>query len=289
MHNNGFYLHLSVMIEIAGHRYAPRLQARGRVRCEPGWHLGPAWARGLKDFDLWFVWAGRGRMWLDEGEIPLFPGTCIWMRPGHRYEAEQVPDEPLGVNFIHFDLPPSDQNAPREERVEPPFEMLRTQQLELTDSIMRRVIELGAEAGAGPVAAALFGGLLMALCREHDTVGPTAGRGVDRHHRNAILRAAAQIRENPGRAPTVAELAKTAGYSVDHFSRLFLKVTGQRPQPYVIQARIARARQLLAESDLTIGMVAEALGFQDIFYFSRQFRQQTGLTPTEFRHGRPHS
>jgi AraC-like DNA-binding protein len=99
------------------------------------------------------------------------------------------------------------------------------------------------------------------------------------------MRVAALIRESPAQAPAVADLAKEAGYSVDHFSRVFLKITGQRPQDYVINARIERSRQLLAESDLTIGGVAESVGFQDIFYFSRQFRQRTGQTPTEFRRG----
>jgi len=85
--------------------------------------------------------------------------------------------------------------------------------------------------------------------------------------------------------PAIAALARKAGYSVDHFSRVFQKVVGVRPQDYVISAKTERARQLLSESDLTIGMIAEALGFRDIFFFSRQFRQKTGQTPTEFRRG----
>ena len=44
-----------------------------------------------------------------------------------------------------------------------------------------------------------------------------------------------------------------------------------------------RARLLLAESSLSVGMIAEALGFRDVFFFSRQFRQRTGLTPTAYR------
>lgn len=272
------------MITLGRHQFVPHLRQRGRVRCEPGWHLGPGWARGLRDFDLWFVWAGRGRMRLDRGEIALHPGTCIWMRPGHRYEAEQDPADPLGVNYIHFDLQPAGRGA---TAAEPPFEWLQTRQLELTDSLMRRVIELEAEPGAEAAATLLFGGLLVELAREHATAGAAAAAGTERHHRDVILRVAAQMSENPGRVPEVAELARSAGYSVDHFSRLFLKVTGLRPQNYAIRARMARARQLLAESNLTIGMVAEALGFQDIFYFSRQFRQQTGQTPSAYRRGLP--
>ncbi len=272
------------MIKIAQQRCEPRLSQMGRVRCEPGWHLGRGWSHGLEDFDLWFVWAGRGRMWLDRGEIALTPGTCVWMRPGSRYEAEQDPAERLGVNYLHFTLHRPGAHLPL-SAFTPPFEVLRTRQVELVDGLMQRVIELGADPVGGQVGAVLFGGLLMELVREHAATTASGGPGTEQHHRDAILRVAAQIRENPGRVPPVAKLARTAGYSVDHFSRVFLKVTGRRPQDYVIQARVGRARQLLAESDLTVGMVAEALGFQDIFYFSRQFRQQTGQTPTEFRRG----
>lgn len=275
-------------MQLSGRTSLVRLGHTGRVRCEPGWHLGADWARQLRDYDLWYVWTGRGRMRLSDGEIALTPGTCVWMRPGRRYEAEQEPTQRLGVNFIHFTL-----HAPRSglplSAFQPPFETWRTRQPELVDALMRRVIELPAGRAARAVAEELFGALLMELAREQadaDVAAPEARvPGLDQHHREVVLRAAAQIRENPGRAPDVAGLARAAGYSVDHFSRVFLKITGARPQDYVIQAKIGRARQLLAESDLTIGMIAEALGFRDIFFFSRQFRQRTGQTPTEFRRG----
>ena len=254
----------------------------GRVRCEPGWHLGAEWARNLHDYDLWFVWAGRGEMRAGKNAVALVPGTCLWMRPGHRYEAQQDLTSRLGVNFIHFRLQKSGRDLPL-SAFKPPFEVMHSRQLDLVDAMMRRVIELGREPSAAGIAAELMGALLMELSREHAAAPATENAGLDQHHRDLVLQAAAQIRENPGRVPTIAALARKAGYSVDHFSRVFQKVTRARPQDYIINARIERARQLLSESDLTIGMIAEALGFRDIFFFSRQFRQKTGQTPTEFR------
>ena len=271
-------------MKLSGQSCSVKLGQAGRVRCEPGWHLGPDWVRGLHDYDLWFVWAGRGRMKVGKTGLVLVPGTCVWMRPGHAYEAEQELTAPLGVNYIHFTLQSSGRNLPL-SAFKPPFEILRTRQLELVDVMMRRVIELRAEPAAADVAAGLMGALLMELAREHTATAGMDAPGLDQHHRDVILQAAAQIRESPGRVAPIAALARKAGYSVDHFSRVFLKVTGARPLDYIINARIERARQLLSESDLTIGMIAEALGFRDIFFFSRQFRQKTGQTPTEFRRG----
>lgn len=271
-------------MKISGQSCSVALGTVGRVRCEPGWHLGPEWVRGLRDYDLWFVWAGRGRMKLGKTELALAPGTCVWMRPGYRYEAEQDLTERLGVNFIHFTLQTPGRHLPLSDFT-PPFETLRTRQLDLVDAMMRRVIELRGEPAAAPVAAEMMGALLMELVREHAAAPGPDAPGTDLHHRDVILRVAAEIRESPGRVPPIAALAKRAGYSVDHFSRTFLKITGVRPQDYIIRAKTERARQLLSESDLTVGMIAEALGFRDIFFFSRQFRQRTGQTPTEFRRG----
>lgn len=284
MHGAVNCLYLSDMFKLARRYCEPRLGHLGRVRCEPGWNLGHDWAGGLRDFDLWFVWAGQGVMVIEGEKVPLIPGTCVWMRPGRRYEAEQDSVDRLGVNFIHFELLDLSKNLPL-SAFTPTFEVLRTRQVDFVDGLMRRIIELKPETDGTEVGAALFGGLLMELEREQRVASLWHGSGTELRHRDLILRVASQIRENPGLAPPVAELARTAGYSPDHFSRVFLKVTGQRPQDFVIQARVGRARQLLAESELTVGMIAEVLGFQDIFYFSRHFRRQTGQAPTEFRRG----
>jgi AraC-like DNA-binding protein len=271
-------------MKLRGQTYTLTLGDLGRVRCEPGWHLGPDWVRGLRDYDLWFVWAGRGRMRVGRDEVRLGPGSCVWMRPGQAYEAEQEPAERLGVNYIHFQLHRAGRALPL-SAFSPPFEVMHTRQPDLVDAMMRRVIELRGEGGE-EVAGALLAALLMELAREQAEAPGAEPAGLDQHHRELVLHAAARIREDPGRVPAIAALARRAGYSVDHFSRVFLKITGARPQDYVITARIERARQLLTESNLSVGMIAEALGFRDIFYFSRQFRQRTGQTPTEFRRGR---
>jgi AraC-like DNA-binding protein len=95
--------------------------------------------------------------------------------------------------------------------------------------------------------------------------------------------AAARLRENLAAAPSVAELARTSGYSVSHFSRTFAAVHGLRPQEFTIAARLERARELLTTTDLTIGEVAAAVGVPDLFYFSRLFKRRMSVAPSEFR------
>lgn len=260
-----------------------------RVCCEPGWHLDASWAQRLRDFDLWFVHSGRGLMTTESGEVPLRPGVCIWMRPGHRYEATHDPSAPLTVNCIHFELR-------RQRGLAPPFEIMHASDLSFVDASMRRIIALRAADSLTAQASAetLFGALLTELAREAAAnLATPAAVGTELHHRQVIQQLAAQIRESSVQPRTIAALARTAGYSIDHFSRVFEKVTGQRPRDFIIEARLARACQLLGETSLTVSEIAEALSYRDVFFFSRQFRKKTGSTPTEFRQslaaGRQHA
>ena len=245
----------------------------GRVRCEPGWSLDASWSRELVDFDLWLVWAGRGRMWLSEGVIDLVPGTCVWMRPGRNYVAEQDGENRLGVSFCHF---VTTENKGQVNYV-PPFEATRVRSLDLAQSMMFEVVRASSERPA--LAARVLATLLEVLIQDHEDES-LASQG--RHH-GLVHSLAAKIAEEPGKSWKIGEMAAKAGYAPDHFSRVFRDVMGRRPQSFVLETRIGRAQQLLKETQLSVGEIAQALGFRDVFYFSRQFRAFSGLPPSAFR------
>jgi YesN/AraC family two-component response regulator len=61
------------------------------------------------------------------------------------------------------------------------------------------------------------------------------------------------------------------------------RLTGSSVQSYVIRTRIERAQHLLLYAGMNVTEVADALGYRDIFFFSRQFKQHTGKSPSEIR------
>jgi len=260
-----------------------RLGLRGRVRCEPGWHLGSDWSKSLKDYDLWYIWEGKGQIKIDSDQIELHPGVCLWMQPGRRYEAKQDIFARLSVTFIHFSVVSKEGTLLPLSVFQPPFEVVRTRQVGFIDSLMRRIVQLESEPESEASAEHLMKALIIELAREHRNTPRHEPLATEQHHREIVLATAAKIRESPAESPSIVELAHAAGYSVDHFSRIFLKIIGLRPQHYIIQAKIERASQLLLESNLTIGAISEVVGFQDIFYFSRQFKQKTGQNPSQYR------
>lgn len=69
----------------------------------------------------------------------------------------------------------------------------------------------------------------------------------------------------------------------DHLRRLFVKQTGQTPHAYLTALRIDKAKRLLAEQGSSVAEVAYRCGFYDPLYFSRVFRNVTGLPPSQWR------
>lgn len=78
-------------------------------------------------------------------------------------------------------------------------------------------------------------------------------------------------------------MARDAALSRAQFTRRFVAQYGRAPAQFLIQARIDRAHQLLAESGMTVTQTAAALGYTDVPYFSRQYKQRTGRSPSDDR------
>ncbi len=98
-----------------------------------------------------------------------------------------------------------------------------------------------------------------------------------------IAQVLAYLREHLDSPAKVPELAQMVGYSASHFSARFRAATGYTVTEYVKRLRMARARQLLIMSSASIAEIAEAIGYQDPFYFSRQFAAVHQVSPRRFR------
>jgi two-component system response regulator YesN len=78
-------------------------------------------------------------------------------------------------------------------------------------------------------------------------------------------------------------IAQAVFLSPDYLSHLFHEKTGNSLTALVAEERIRRAKELLAHREMSIRDIALASGFQNISYFSKQFKRATGQTPQEFR------
>ncbi|MES2454245.1 MAG: AraC family transcriptional regulator [Bacteroidota bacterium] len=91
------------------------------------------------------------------------------------------------------------------------------------------------------------------------------------------------MKANLGGKLTVKEMSEHVKLSSSHFSNLFRKSTGISPIDYFIHLKMQRACQLLYSKDVKIKRIADELGYEDPFYFSRIFKKNMGMSPEQYR------
>lgn len=91
------------------------------------------------------------------------------------------------------------------------------------------------------------------------------------------------IIKNPEREHTVESLAQLCGYSSGRFAHLYRETYGITPMQSVINERINMAKSLLEYGGLSVSDVTAACGFSNICYFSKCFKEKTGVSPSKYK------
>jgi AraC family transcriptional activator of pobA len=82
---------------------------------------------------------------------------------------------------------------------------------------------------------------------------------------------------------SIRAYATTLGVEESYLSEVVREVTGRNPSDLVRERLSLEARYLVRYSALTIGEIADLLGFSDVSYFSRWFKQHIGIPPAQYR------
>lgn len=98
-----------------------------------------------------------------------------------------------------------------------------------------------------------------------------------------IKNAIASISENLHKKLSLSEIGKETGLSYVQFIRRFKQYAGVTPMEYVTGLRLQKAKQLLAETKLSIKEIAYTCGFENEYYFSNFFKKHTQASPSAFR------
>ncbi len=114
--------------------------------------------------------------------------------------------------------------------------------------------------------------------------GILGGAAAESETSNPVLRRALEELEQHYADPTLTNeaLAAHCHLSEVYFRRLFKEAYHTTPKQYILELRLRKARQLLAEGRLSVGEIAEQCGFSSVYHFSRAFRQAVGCTPTAY-------
>lgn len=124
----------------------------------------------------------------------------------------------------------------------------------------------------------------LAECSDYRLLSSTPLQSFDDDHSLAqISTIVDHITANATEPFSMAELSRRIGMSESQFSRYFRRATGNTFTDFVNRLRIARACQLLMETDRYISNVCYDSGFNNVANFNRRFLEIKGMTPKEFR------
>ena len=228
---------------------------------------------------------------LENDSVTLHPGDILLIDPFEPHTAQFDKDDDVEYRYLVFD---TDCLAGSGSAVSNRIASLESGKLRF-----RKVVRASV-----PVAAGL-GGLmdelgalpreteaddLMAvslLCRMMAVIFSKVGLcdGETRRDIDFIKRVARYIDDNYAGDVTTASVSNMLGYSKTYFCALFRKNFDQTFSNYLVNYRLDRAMTGYRNSRLRLSDIAEAVGFGDYCYFSRRFRQKTGISPSEYFRG----
>jgi AraC-like DNA-binding protein/quercetin dioxygenase-like cupin family protein len=127
--------------------------------------------------------------------------------------------------------------------------------------------------------------VILLILTNHCTATST-GRAAFNRQKDAaarLLGAFEHVQEHYDEPIRIAEVARLCAASTCRFMSLFKEVTGQSFVGYLNRFRVAKARDLLANTNKTISEIGLETGFCNQSYFGVVFRRVTGKTPLEYR------
>ena len=198
----------------------------------------------------------------------LFPGRIFLLNNQTRYVSTHEKNKPLEVQAIHFNY--------EQERTPPPFFTAILQDTNFVKTIYKRIHHY-------------FGN------RDRETAGFWIETLINEviytreklikidYQEERIDKISKLILENPAKRWTVNEIAQRFNLSPNHLTRLFSRIKGISPMAYAIQCRLDMAKSFLLSTSYPINQISELCGYTDIYFFSRQFKQNVGVPPVKFR------
>ena len=100
---------------------------------------------------------------------------------------------------------------------------------------------------------------------------------------NEMDLAAQYFNDNYNSDISIQNYAASRGMSVSWFIRNFKAYTNTTPLQYILSIRIANAQVLLENTTYSVAEIGRILGYENPLYFSRIFKKQSGLSPSEYR------
>lgn len=232
--------------------------------------------RALFEYELMIVTEGELLIADEHDEYKVGAGEYFVMSPTRRQYGTEVCK--CRFYWLHF-----------QADTRPPVNFSLPELGRFTDgeSISRFAAGLFAAEGTehrGALSHYLATALLLELARQQKTQPPLAD---PRTHAQALCdRVKSFISWHRFSEVRVSDMARELGYHEKYLSAVFHRTEGVTLKRYILEQRLIEAKRLLLDSDRSITQIAGYLNFENAHNFSRFFRAETGMSPTQFRRDR---
>lgn len=245
--------------------FFPRAADHGRSR-----------PQGARQHVVLFCTDGSGWCRTPQGSHPVHRGDAVLLRAGvaHEYGADR--EDPWTLWWMHVTGPDADDllTAAATAAGGPVSHLRDPGALTSLVSGVLDALDTGTAGGLVQASGAAFHALTQVIATGRRPRGPAL---------SPVERAVEHLRATTPRRTPVDALAAMVGLSPSQLGTLFRQHVGTSPLRYQSDLRMARARELLDGTSLSVAEVATACGYDDGLYFSRQFSRTHGQSPTAFR------
>lgn len=219
---------------------------------------------------LYYIRGGEGTLLLPSGQYRLREGSCYLIPAGlgYRYQC----DDWMEQLYFHINL-----YLPN--GIDLFFGCQDCYRLSISDERMQQMYELYQQNDAAS-ALRLKSALLSDIA---ELIGLSGAGDQVLHYSPLLSRLFPVAQRNISAQCTVKKLAQELLVSESTLSKRFRQETGLTLGAYLDHLLFTRACQLLLSSPLSIGEIAEQLGFCDQFYFARYFKKHQQQTPSDYR------
>ena len=261
------------------HQIQFAFRGHGLATYPAGATFGP---RVLSDYE--FIWIVEGdAIWEVDGQlVPAPAGTVLLARPRMRDSYRWDPRRRTRHGYFHFSF---NQGAAKL----PPEKTWPLSRLMQTDDVLRPLFHQLAwliERAPSGWEELAQGAMRQVLLTYIVGASGQSGENAPIEHK-LILAVQAHVREwwadGELQPITLGDMARVAGVSKVHLSRVFQAEMGVAPVEAIRLLRLDRAAELLGRTNHSVAEIARLCGFPNQFHFSRTFRAAYGKSPREVR------
>ena len=240
------------------------------------------------DYQLQLVYAGTARNYFDQVPYDLEAGDIVFCRRGHMHAFSATSKEGVKMLEVKFTA-----NDPHLQEVLLGIDTKFSDRESQIYMLLSRIVLEGQRKAVHykSMSSALLMECLLSmnrLCLEHSL--PIYESNPIHQLRKASLATKSEvldvvdgyINNNIGSSFSVQEMASSCGYNQDYLYRVIKKQTGLSAIKYINLVKFERALSLIQNTELSLSEIGWNLGFENLQYFSRFFKQHGGISPSEY-------